>query len=504
MRYWGAFFVGLTIAAVVISIFRPQEVQSQSVFRALEGEHLVSTLFEQDDVVNAHVLAVDKEQLRSQMESGEPVVLPLFDGQEVTLSKKRSALLPGNDRFVWSGIAEGQRGYAVFAFRNDVVVGTIWRDDAVYDLRFIENETYSFVERDSSRMPQLQDDTVQKSDADFSERDLDIQEYNTLSNSTQTEDGSIIDIMVVYTEDARQAAGGEDAMLAEIDLAMMDANEINNNSDVQFDFWLVHAQETSYDEAAAWDPNRSDQQNAGDMLSEFEDPSDGIMDDIHTSRDDSMADISVLLFQDQQSSSIGGVANTMTANFYSTTFESYAFATVDREQAVAIHTFAHEIGHVMGNQHDSSNSSTRLPVFSYSYGYLDPAGDFRTVMAYENACARSGGCDLIPYWSSATIRYDGSAIGSASEDNAQSLNNTASTVANFRNAYCEPPSSGDWTITTTCRAYGTDTVPGSVTVQSGATLYLAPSADMDIDMQNDSMTVEHGGGVLIHSGGKLN
>jgi hypothetical protein len=43
-------------------------------------------------------------------------------------------------------------------------------------------------------------------------------------------------------------------------------------------------------------------------------------------------------------------------------------------------SYAHEVGHNEGLQHDPPNSSVS-PAYPYAYGYQDPSGAFRTVLS---------------------------------------------------------------------------------------------------------------------------
>ena len=108
---------------------------------------------------------------------------------------------------------------------------------------------------------------------------------------------------------------------------------------------------------------------------------------------------------------------------------------MDQACAAANLSYAHELGHNEGLQHDPANAGS-AGAFPYAYGYQDPSGLFRTVMSY-------GGATRIPYFSSPNVYYNGVRTGLSSQDNARALGGTVSTVANFVN-----PTTG--ATTTTC------------------------------------------------------
>ena len=95
-------------------------------------------------------------------------------------------------------------------------------------------------------------------------------------------------------------------------------------------------------------------------------------------------------------------------------------------------TFAHELGHNMGNAHDRANASTP-GAYSYSYGY-DGSGTsgFSTIMAYGTATDTPLSVFSNPNISTCQNTPCGVAdSASDSADNAHSMNNTASLIAAF-------------------------------------------------------------------------
>lgn len=90
------------------------------------------------------------------------------------------------------------------------------------------------------------------------------------------------------------------------------------------------------------------------------------------------------------------------------------------------YTLAHEVGHNMGNAHDSANAN--VPgMYGYSYGYDDP-WVFATIMGGNINTPRFG------YFSNPNVTFPG--VGSTgvhdSADNARSMRKTKETVSGFR------------------------------------------------------------------------
>ncbi|MCU0286315.1 MAG: M12 family metallo-peptidase, partial [Acidobacteria bacterium] len=232
--------------------------------------------------------------------------------------------------------------------------------------------------------------------------------------------GNYIDVMVLYTSTARSAVGGTSAMGNLINLAVTETNTGYNNSGVTQRLRLVHTVEVSYSETGFdWDI----------ALDRLRGETDGYMDNIHTLRDTYGADEVVLIVSATDYCGMGYLMSTL-----SSYFEAYAFCLVSIDCATGYYSFAHELGHNMGSHHDRANAGSE-GAYSYSYGYQAPDESFRTIMAYD--CPT--GCPRVNYWSNPDKTYGGQPMGVVytapdAADNRRSLNNTLSTVRNFRQA----------------------------------------------------------------------
>ena len=104
------------------------------------------------------------------------------------------------------------------------------------------------------------------------------------------------------------------------------------------------------------------------------------------------------------------------------------------------YTLVHELGHNMGSSHDIANSGGSSGAYPYSYGY-GKASVFGTIMSYIGP--------LVGRFSSPRISCNGTPCGIENlADNARSINNTRTAVANFRTAaggsQSPLPQSGWW------------------------------------------------------------
>jgi hypothetical protein len=236
------------------------------------------------------------------------------------------------------------------------------------------------------------------------------------------DDGTAYNVLVVYTADARSAAGGTTAMETLIDLAIVETNTIYENSEIDLEVNLVHTQEVDYDEGTT----------SGDFsqsLTDLKGKTDGEMDEVHQLRDYYVADFVSLIIDNDSFCGIGYLMTTL-----SQSFEDHAFSVVDDDCATGYYSFAHEIGHNMGCHHAVGDAglSQGAGLYNYSHGWRFTASSstYRTVMAYSPGTR-------INHFSNPDVNYlgvpTGQDLGESDEaHNALTINNVADTVSNFR------------------------------------------------------------------------
>ena len=267
-----------------------------------------------------------------------------------------------------------------------------------------------------------------------------------------TSDPSQVDVLVVYTTAAKEAAGGEDAIEATIDLWFTEANGYFTASGVNLRIHLAHAEELDYVETST----------SFDLTPLYL-TQDGIMDRVHAMRDAAGADVVHLVERWGNAGRSGYCGVGYLMQNVNTSFARYAFgATV---LSCGSRTFAHELGHNMGLNHDryaedvALDSGLTNKPYDYAYGYVNQAGfesrssatrRWRTIMAYSTQCSHAGvsGCSRVGRFSNAAQIRSGDPLGVWSNadasavtgpaDASQTLNGTRATVAAFRSPGTNP------------------------------------------------------------------
>ncbi len=110
----------------------------------------------------------------------------------------------------------------------------------------------------------------------------------------------------------------------------------------------------------------------------------------------------------------------------------YAFSVSSFDTRCGSHTFAHELGHNLGGNHDRAHATIDNIPFSYSYGF-QVQGKARDIMAYD--CDNTY-CPTKMQFSNPNvdfIGYKGLKSGAANANNARSFSAMAPTISKYRN-----------------------------------------------------------------------
>jgi peptidyl-Asp metalloendopeptidase len=376
------------------------------------------------------------------------LTLNLFDDVQLRARQSRiERTLSGGT--VWKGTLLDVAGEATFAVTDGVIAGTIFAGDKVFEVLYAGSGEHEVREIDPAEFPTDDPHADPPPVTGDPQAQAEAAAIDAAIAADMAPDAaSQIDVMVIWTPAARSAAGGSSAIQSVVDLAVANTNSAYGNSGVTQRVRLVYSGELAHTESGI-----------STDLSRMVAASDGFLDQIPTMRNTYGADVVTLLGEGYTSAGACGLGYLMTS--VSASFAGYAFNVVDRTCAAGNLSYAHELGHNMGLHHDPANASGS-PAYSYAYGYQHPQGLFRTVMAY--ACP-SGACPRVLHFANPSVNYSGMPTGTASQNTALALNNTAPTVANFRQAVS---GSCSYSLGASSISVGSGAAQSSVSVTAGS------------------------------------
>ncbi len=225
------------------------------------------------------------------------------------------------------------------------------------------------------------------------------------------DDGTLIDVLILYTPAAATAAGSQGGIAAVVAKVISDTNTAYQRSGITTRMRLVGSTQLAFSETTNM---------TNDLIALRANATAAAL------RNSTGADI-VLLLEDSIDLDTCGIAYLLTAG-NATTFAPNAFAVADIYVG-CVYTPSHEMGHNQGSNHDPANASGG-GAFDFSYGFRDEVAGFRTVMAYDDI----GCCPRILNFSNPVVLYNGHTTGKEKQNNASSIQQTAVVVANFKQA----------------------------------------------------------------------
>ena len=360
--------------------------------------------------------AIDLDATRAvgaELEAGARIRLPLFEDLAV-----EGTVIARNERGPGSrsikGRVDGPVGGRFFLVgEGEAVVGNVVLDDGrAFRIRPARDGTGSVVrEIDARNAAPCRNDGGQIRPVPRQE------DSGDLRRGTKADDGSLIDVQVLYTAAARDSLGSTAAMRAWVQLAIDVTNDAYELSQVSHRLRLVGRAQTAWVENGA---------NTATALLALTDASDTIMDEAHDLRDQNGADIVSLVFVASDPCGRGWVGGTSDDG---DGFNVNHWNCID---AAGGWTLSHEIGHNLGSGHDVASPDG--PIFDYALGHqiAGDTGTWTTIMARRAVVG-----DRIGYFSNPNVDFDGAATGVANgetgaADNRLAYANVDATVANWR------------------------------------------------------------------------
>ena len=362
-----------------------------------------------------------------------PLMLNLFDDAVFSAAVTGTAPTSSGGYSLTGRIAGVEFGSLVLVVNGDVVAGTVQAPPDTYTIRSVGDGVHVIRKVDLSTLPP----EAEPVDIPAPEAAAPAPAVSGTGDppavprsiadppQARSDDGSVVDVLVVYTPAAKWYAGGTANIEALIDLSVAETNQAYVDSNVIQRIRLAHKQELVHEE-------RSGSVDLDRLTHRW----DGFLDDVHTLRDDHRADLVALI----TGPGIGvcGIA------WLGPGRPAIGFSLTAASCLSPNYTFAHELGHNMGLRHDVYADDTVDEVRPDNHGYVNQrafvpdapeSARWRTIMAYNRQCRRQGGfnCARLPRFSNPEQSWNGDPQGVAGVSNARRvLAATRATMARFR------------------------------------------------------------------------
>lgn len=429
-------------------------------------------------VMRAHLVKVSLELLNK-----DTISLNLFNNVHVT-AQKTQVIKQSFGTITWVGYVDNEHNAVIITQQGNEVTGSVWLNNIYYSIRPLEDGIHVILEIDQSKFPPDESEGFEegllKNKQNFQEI---LRRKGKENDGDKNHDGTTSRVLIAYTTAAANAVGNTLTMSQDV---ITDANASYVNSAITPRLQLAYVTTVAYTESGSFQTD----------LARLVNGNDGFMDQIPGLRDGSGSDFVILIIDSPGTDC--GLAQAIYAQ------ENEAFAVVEESCMLGNHSFAHEIGHLQGGRHDPFMDNNTSP-FAYGHGFThadpNPPDSWRTIMAYNNACAAQGVfCTRIQFWSNPNVFFRGDAMGTAqTEDNHRVLNETEYDMADFRVL----PSSINYVVYTQTSedveaAKSSITINGQGNISSGANVtFEAPTVTLQ-----GNFTSQQGSEFHIHSGYK--
>ncbi len=401
----------ITIAILAFSTFATAEAQTRELFTPIpqnqfsssvtpEQAQRIARIKQQPTTKSLDLATINLGALQS-----DSTTFSFSGERSLTFSRETVKAMGGAD-VIWHGNLAGLPGTATLVVRDGNITGTVQDGLNRFHIEPVGGGVHAIVKVDVTKLPP---DHAPSSDSKAQDAMTPKEGLHLQNAPADRGDNPIgINVIVAYTPSAEASVADINAT---IELAVAEANQAYSNSGIKIRLSLVDTVRLAYTEAATFEA----------IVADFKDNPE-----INQRRRAAHADLAALIVNRPEAC---GRATGIMAT------PSTAFAAVHYDCATGNYSFAHELGHLMGARHDEKNDPTGTP-FPYGHGYQRPSSSatkaFRTVMGYQ--CAAPEMCELrVPYWSNPDIRYNGIPTGTVESNNARVLNETAATIADFRN-----------------------------------------------------------------------
>ena len=364
------------------------------------------------------------------------LAIPLPGGTVVSARQTHVARNDAEQKLSWTGTVAGTtEGLVVLTRYRGTLAGFVHWDGRVFEVQPAAGGQYVLYQVDPTRVA-TSDEVLRPSITTEGRQKVSDSVVGALSAELSP---VVQDLLVVYTA-ASATRYGPATLESKIVSAVAMANAAYRASGVNITLNLVGMRQVAVVEGASM----------SDTLAALKGNPE-----VAALREQTRADLVQLI---NENTGVGGIAYMMGAN--TPQFSEFAFGAVGSNN-LGGHTLVHEIGHNQGLAHDRETSAGGNGVFPYSYGYrrcVDDGNAFMDIMSY--ACTNGVFVAQTGQFANPSLTFRGYPTGISYEldpansaDGARSLNETAATVASYRQAGVSVPAAPS-ALTATVRSPG--------------------------------------------------
>lgn len=292
-----------------------------------------------------------------------------------------------------------------------------------------DNATHYLLDVNAARLGVLEDEPA-PIPPPLTSRGLTRADLQSETLAANTLDQVTFDVMIVYTQAARDWANSTGGGIANIVAQAVAQGQLAlDNSSTNVTLNLVYSGLTSYSESG----------NATTDLYRLTDTADNYMDEVPVLRNQYSADVVSLFIKTDNTGGIGWLLNRTSGD------SEHAYSVCRVQQSGSSYTYVHEMGHNMGCGHHKLQLTEPGPgLFSYSAGWRwigNDSGKYCSVMTYSAGSYFADGQThtSVAYFSNPDIMYKGAATGNSTDgDNARTIRETKFAIAGYRTGTSVP------------------------------------------------------------------